>query len=85
VAKSFNLNFARLYEKVDEQDPRPGNLFASDDEAREVAEQLIRDARFDPVYAGNLDNARVLEDFVAVLAAITNDAGGQPFYRVWRP
>jgi 8-hydroxy-5-deazaflavin:NADPH oxidoreductase len=85
VAKTFNLNFARIYDKVDEQDPRPGNFFAADDEAREVTEQLIRDAGFDPVYAGNLDNARTLEDFVAVLAANTNDGGGQPFYRLWRP
>jgi hypothetical protein len=34
VAKSFNLNFSRSYDKIDEQDPRPGNLFAADDEAR---------------------------------------------------
>lgn len=85
VAKSFSLNFARIYDRIDEQDPRPGNLFAADDGAREVAEQLIRDAGFDPVYGGNLDNARALEDFVAVLGANTNDGGGQPFYRFWRP
>jgi predicted dinucleotide-binding enzyme len=85
VAKSFNLNFARNYDKIDSQDPPPGNLFAADDEARAVTEQLIRDAGFDPVYAGTLDNARVLEDFVAVLGANTNDGGGQPFYRFWRP
>jgi 8-hydroxy-5-deazaflavin:NADPH oxidoreductase len=85
VAKSFNLNFARLYDQIDGQDPRPGNLYASDDEAREVTEQLIRDAGFDPVYGGDLDNARKLEDFLAVLGAYTSDAGGQAFYRFWRP
>jgi 8-hydroxy-5-deazaflavin:NADPH oxidoreductase len=85
VAKSFSANFARLYGEIDGQDPRPGNLFVADDEAREVAERLIRDAGFEPVYGGDLDNARALEDFVSVLAAITNDSGGQPFYRFWRP
>lgn len=85
VAKSFNLNFARLYDQIDGQDPPPANLFAADDEAREVTEQLIRDAGFDPIYGGNLDNARAMEDFLPILVAYTNDAGGQPFYRFWRP
>ena len=85
VAKSFNLNFARIYDQIDGQEPRPANLYAADDEAREVTEQLIRDAGYEPAYGGNLDNARKLEDFLAVLAAYTNDAGGQAFYRFWRP
>ena len=55
VAKSFNLNFSRIYDKIDEQDPRPGNLFAADDEARTLTEQLIRDAGFDPIYGGTLE------------------------------
>src|SRR5204863_10202166 len=38
VAKAFNLNFARLYDQVDEQPERPGQLYAADDEAREVTE-----------------------------------------------
>jgi hypothetical protein len=36
VAKSFNLNFANAYDEVAKQDPRPGSLYAADDEAREV-------------------------------------------------
>jgi predicted dinucleotide-binding enzyme len=85
VAKAFNLNFARIYDRIDEQDTPPGNIYAADDDAREVTEQLIRDAGFDPVYGGNLDNARAMEDFLAILVAYTNDAGGQPFYRFARP
>jgi predicted dinucleotide-binding enzyme len=85
VAKAFNLNFARNYERIDEQDSPPGNIYTADDDAREVTEQLIRDAGFDPVYGGNLDNARAMEDFLAILVAYTNDAGGQPFYRFARP
>ena len=80
VAKSFNLNFARLYDRVEEQDPPPGNLYAADDEAREVTEQLIRDAGYEPVYAGGLDRARQLEDHLALLGAI-----GPSFYRYWQP
>jgi predicted dinucleotide-binding enzyme len=85
VAKAFNLNFARIYDRIDEQETPPGNIYAADDEAREVTEQLIRDAGFDPVYGGNLDNARAMEDFLAILVAYANDAGGQPFYRFARP
>ena len=80
VAKSFNLNFARLYDKVDEQDPRPSNFYAADDEAREVTEQLIRDAGYEPVHVGGLDKARVLEEHMAILGAVAPS-----FYRYWQP
>src|SRR5438094_9930937 len=58
TAKSFNLNFANIYDKIDEQRARPGNLYAAEDDARDVAEQLIRDAGYDPVSVGGLDQAR---------------------------
>jgi len=80
VAKAFNLNFAVLYDKIDEQPERPGNLYAADDEARAVAEQLSRDAGFDPVNCGGLDNARALEDFLSPFFAY-----GQGFYHFWKP
>ena len=80
TAKSFNLNFARLYDKVEEQEPPPGNLYAADDEAREATEQLIRDAGYEPVYVGGLDKARVLEEHMALLGAV-----GPSFYRYWQP
>jgi predicted dinucleotide-binding enzyme len=64
VAKAFNANFARLYDEIGNQRVRPSCLFAADDEAREVTEQLIRDAGYDPVSLGGLENARALEDFV---------------------
>src|SRR5947209_13850667 len=69
VAKSFNLNFAVLYDQIDEQRVRPSNLYASDDGAREVTEQLIRDAGYDPVSVGGLDKARTLEDQLDLLFA----------------
>lgn len=80
VAKAFNLNFARLYDKIDEQAERPGMLYAADDDAREVTEQLIRDAGYEPVPAGDLEKARALEDFLGPFAAF-----GPSFYRFWKP
>ena len=81
TAKAFNLNFAALYDQIPEQRARPSNLYAAEDGAREVTEQLIRDAGYDPVSVGGLENARALEDFVAgVLGKI-----GRVFYRFAEP
>ena len=80
VAKSFNTNFAALYDQIEAQPERPGHLDAADDEAREVAEQLIRDAGFEPVYAGGLENARLLEEHLALLMAVNNAGMGRMFY-----
>ncbi len=44
VAKAFTLDFARIYDRIDEQETPPGQF-----------------------------------------AAYANDAGAQPFYRLWRP
>ena len=81
VAKAFNANFATLYDRIGEQRVRPSCLYAADEEAREVTEQLIRDAGYDPVSLGGLENARALEDFVpGVLGKI-----GHVFYRFASP
>jgi predicted dinucleotide-binding enzyme len=85
VAKSFNLNFAALYDRIDEQAERPANLFVAEDGARDVTEQLIRDAGFEPVFAGGLENARMLEEHLKLLMAINNAGMGQAFYRYWAP
>lgn len=79
TAKSFNINFAVLYDKLDEQSTRPGNFYVAEDGVREVTEQLIRDAGYDPVDAGGLDKARMLEDHLALLFAV-NQAGLGPFF-----
>jgi predicted dinucleotide-binding enzyme len=81
VAKAFNANFATLYDKVAEQRVPPGCLYAADDDAREVTEQLIRDAGYEPVSVGGLENARALEDFVPNLFAKI----GQAYYRFAPP
>ena len=85
VAKSFNTNFAVLYDQIDEQRVPPGNLFAAEDEARAVTEQLIRDAGFEPVFVGGLENARLLEDQMALISAINRGGLGRFFYRYAAP
>jgi predicted dinucleotide-binding enzyme len=85
VAKSFNTNFAVLYDQIDEQRVPPCNLYAADEEARAVTEQLIRDAGFDPVYVGGLENARKLEDHMALTGAINQGGLGRFFYRFAAP
>jgi predicted dinucleotide-binding enzyme len=81
VAKAFNANFAVLFDHIAEQRVRPSCLYASEDEAREVTERLIRDAGYEPVSVGGIENARALEDFVpGVLAKI-----GHVFYRFAPP
>jgi len=81
VAKAFNANFAALYDQIADQRVRPGCLYAADDDAREVTEQLIRDAGYDPVSVGGLENARALEDFVPNLLGKI----GRVFYRFAEP
>lgn len=85
VAKSFNTNFAALYDQIDEQRARPSNLYAADEEAREVTEQLIRDAGYDPVYTGDLEHARALEDQLGFMSAINQAGLGRFYYRYAPP
>jgi 8-hydroxy-5-deazaflavin:NADPH oxidoreductase len=83
TAKSFNLNFAAAYDKVGEQDERPSMPWAGDDEARDTTEQLIRDAGYEPVPAGGLDNARKLEDALPFVFAVRQQQDGPVLYRFW--
>jgi 8-hydroxy-5-deazaflavin:NADPH oxidoreductase len=85
TAKSFNLNFARLYDKLDQAKTRPSNIWVGDEQASAVVEQLIRDAGYDPVYAGGLENARTQEEAIKLWFGI-NQAGTGPFlYRIAPP
>jgi hypothetical protein len=84
VAKAFNLNFAAIYDEIPSQRVPPSNLYAADDEAKDVVEQLSRDAGFDPVSVGSLDNARLLEDHMAFMSAVSQGLG-RFFYRYATP
>ncbi len=81
VAKAFNTVFARLYDKVAEQETPPGCLYCGDDEAKETTAQLIRDAGYEPIDAGGLENARLLEDFLKAEFAASSAGLGPFFYR----
>jgi len=83
TAKSFNINFARLYDQIADANSKPGNLFVADDDARDVTEQLIRDAGYDPVYGGDLGNAHAQEEFIKIVFAIAQS--GPVFYRFAPP
>ena len=83
TAKSFNINFARLYDQIESAKSKPGNLYVADDEAREVTEQLIRDAGYEPVYAGDLGNAQAQEQLIKLVFAIAQS--GPVFYRFAPP
>jgi predicted dinucleotide-binding enzyme len=84
VAKAFNTNFARLYDRLGAARAKPSCLYCGDDEAKPVTEQLIRDAGYEPVDAGGLESARALEDWVKTSFAVVNLSG--PFlYRMAAP
>ena len=85
VAKAFNLNYAVLYPEISKQRVRPSNLYAADDDARDAAEQLSRDAGYEPVNVGGLDNARMLEDHLALMSAVVGGGLGRFFYRYAPP
>ena len=82
TAKAFNTNFAVLFDRVASARVRPSNLWCGDDDARAVVEQLSRDAGYDPVYTGGLENAAVQEDFLKLVMAISRGGTGPFFYRI---
>src|SRR3954470_14869966 len=85
TAKSFNINFAALYDRIGEARSTPSNLWCGDEEARQVVEQLNRDAGYEPVYAGPLENAAAQENFLKLVFAINQGGLGQFFYRMAPP
>lgn len=86
VAKAFNANAAAAYDQIDAQRARPDNLVSGDEEAREIAERLSRDAGYEPVFIGGLDKARTQEDFLfGVYGAASQAFEGPIFYRFAKP
>jgi 8-hydroxy-5-deazaflavin:NADPH oxidoreductase len=85
TAKSFNINFAALYDRLSEPGSRPSNLWCGDEEARDVVERLNRDAGYEPVYAGPLENAGAQEAFIELVFAIVQSGMGPFVYRIAPP
>jgi len=46
---------------------------------------LIRDAGYEPVYAGDLTQARPLEEHLALMFSISQAGLGPFFYRIAKP
>jgi 8-hydroxy-5-deazaflavin:NADPH oxidoreductase len=80
TAKSFNVNFAVLFDRIADARVRPSNLWCGEDAARATVEQLNRDAGYDPVYVGGLENAALLEKDALSLVFAVNRAGMGPFF-----
>ena len=85
TAKAFNTNFARIYGELPNQRVRPSNLYAADEDAREATETLSRDAGYEAVYAGGLEQARALEDMLPLEFAVVQAGLGPFFYRIATP
>ena len=85
VAKAFNTNFATLYDRLGEARTKPTMVYAADEGAREVTERLIADAGYEPVSAGGLEAARAVEDFLAVIFAVSRAGLGPFVYRFAPP
>jgi 8-hydroxy-5-deazaflavin:NADPH oxidoreductase len=85
VAKAFNTNFAALYDQLGEARTPPSMVYAADEEARAVTEQLIKDAGYEPVSAGGLENAGALEDFLGAIFAVAQAGTGRFWYRFAPP
>ena len=75
TAKSFNVNFASLFGRLGDARARPATCWCGDDEAREVVEQLNRDAGYDPVRTGPLENAAAQEGLIGVIFGIAEGMG----------
>jgi 8-hydroxy-5-deazaflavin:NADPH oxidoreductase len=80
TAKSFNINFAANFSRIGEAASTPGNLWCGDEEARDVVEQLNRDAGFEPICAGGLQNAAAQEGILPLMFAISKEGGLGPFF-----
>lgn len=81
VGKAFNANFRSFHPQAEAPRLPPSCLSAADEGARAIAEQLIRDAGYEPVSVGGLESARPLEDVVPGLLAKV----GQVFHRFAPP
>ncbi len=85
TAKSFNINFASLYDQIASAATPPANLWVGDEEARSAVEQLNRDAGYEPVYAGDLGNAAAQENFLKLVFGVVQGGMGPFFYRLAPP
>ena len=84
TAKSFNLNFAVIYDQIPEAGSTPGNIWTGDADAADVVERLTRDAGYEPIPAGSLENAAAQEQAIRLIFGINQELGPF-FYRMAPP
>jgi predicted dinucleotide-binding enzyme len=83
VVKAFNAVFAAIYDEIAKLDTPPELAFCGDDAgAKEQVAELIRDANFEPLDVGGLEQAANVEGFARMNIAIAYGQGRGPF--VWR-
>ena len=83
TAKAFNLNLASLYPQLSAARATPSNLWCGDEEARGIVERLNRDAGYDPVHTGPLENAALQESMLPLILAVGEGIG--PFVYRFAP
>jgi predicted dinucleotide-binding enzyme len=83
TAKSFNVNLAALFQQLGAARVRPSNLWCGDETAREVVEQLNRDAGYDPVHTGSLESAALQESLLPLILGVGEGIG--PFVYRFAP
>jgi predicted dinucleotide-binding enzyme len=86
VARRVQLSaFALLYDQIAAERIKPHNVFACDPEARDVAERLVADAGYEPIYVGDLSKAGVLEAQIQFSMMMAQSEVGPYFYRYSKP
>jgi predicted dinucleotide-binding enzyme len=85
TAKVFNTNIAALYPRIASARARPSNVWSGDDEARDVVEQLSRDAGYEAVRLGDLGMAGAQESLAHSVVAIAQSGLGAFVYRLAAP
>jgi 8-hydroxy-5-deazaflavin:NADPH oxidoreductase len=87
VVKAFNTVFAALYDEVLAAAKPPSLVLCGDDgPAKEAVSTLARDAGFEPIDLGGLDEAGLLDAFARLVTGLAYRQGRGPFvYRFEAP
>jgi predicted dinucleotide-binding enzyme len=79
VVKAFNAAFARTYPALAGLEQPPHLAYCGDDSAaKEVVAQLARDAHFEPIDVGGLDQAPNVEGFARMIINLAYNQGFGP-------
>ena len=87
VVKAFNTVFATLYDEIAMSGRPPSMVYCGDDAAaKETTATLIRDAGFEPIDVGGLEQTPDLAAFARLVTGIAYRQGRGPFvYRFEAP